>query len=169
MRREALSFLDRAPVRHVFTAVVPATRDAVFAELADPTTWPTWFPGVRSARYHGAPPYGVGTIREADVAGTRWVEEMIAWDAGRRWAYTVLEASMPLAHAQVESFEVEDAPGGTRVRWTLAIEPRLVQRLAAPIAPLVMRRLFERAMRNLGARLTGASASARRGSTSTDG
>jgi hypothetical protein len=55
----------------------------------------------------------------------------------------VLEASTPPAHAQVESFEVEDAPGGTRVRWTLAIEPRLPQRLAAPLAPLLMRRLFE--------------------------
>jgi deazaflavin-dependent oxidoreductase (nitroreductase family) len=153
MRKEDLSFLDRAPVRHVFTAVVAAARDAVFAEIAEPTTWPTWFPGVRAARYHGAPPYGVGTIREADVSGTRWVEEMIAWDDGRRWAYTVLEASTPLASAQVESFEVEDAPGGTLVRWTLAIEPRLLQRLAAPIAPLVMGRLFATAMRNLGARL----------------
>ena len=155
MRKEDLSFLDRAPVRHVFAAVVAAPRAAVFAALAEPTTWPSWFPGVRSARYHGAPPFGVGTIREADVSGTRWVEEMIAWDEGRRWAYTVLDASTPLAHAQVESFEVEDAPGGTRVRWTLAIEPRLVQRLAAPIAPLIMRRVFERAMRNLGARLGG--------------
>jgi hypothetical protein len=160
MRKEDLSFLDRAPVRHVFTAMVAAPRAAVFAELAEPTTWPSWFPGVRSARYHGAPPFGVGTIREADVSGTRWVEEMIAWDEGRRWAYTVLEASTPLAHAQVESFEVEDAPGGTQVRWTLAIEPRLVQRLAAPIAPLIMRRVFERAMRNLGARIGGTSAPA---------
>jgi len=48
-----------------------------------------------------------------------------------------------------------DASGGTRVRWTLAIEPRLLQRLAAPLAPLLMRRLFERAMRNLEARLGG--------------
>jgi len=155
MRKEDLSFLDRAPVRHVFTALVAAPRAAVFAALADPPSWPSWFPGVRAARYHGAPPYGVGTIREADVSGTRWVEEMIAWDADRPWAYTVLEASTPLAHAQVESFDVEDAPGGTRVRWTLAIEPRLLQRLAAPLAPLLMRRLFERAMRNLEARLGG--------------
>ena len=155
MRREDLSFVDRAPVRHAFTAVVPAACDAVFRELADPTTWSSWFPGVRRARYRGEPPYGVGTIREADVGGTRWVEEMIAWDVGRRWAYTVIEASVPLAYAQVESFEIEEAPGGTRVRWTLAVEPRLVQRVLAPIAPVVMRRLFERAMRNLGARLSG--------------
>jgi deazaflavin-dependent oxidoreductase (nitroreductase family) len=79
----------------------------------------------------------------------------------------VLEASTPLAHAQVESFEVEDAPGGTRVRWTLAIEPRLVQRLAAKVAPLVMRRVFERAMRNLGERL-GATATPAKGRLDVD-
>jgi hypothetical protein len=160
LRKEDVSFLDRAPVRHVFTAVVAAPRAAVFAAIADPPGWPSWFPGVRSARYHGAPPFGVGTLREADVSGTRWLEEMIAWDEGRRWTYTVLEASTPLAYAQVESFDLEDAPGGTRVRWTLAIEPRLVQRLAAPIAPLVMGRLFERAMRNLEVRLGGTAAPA---------
>jgi deazaflavin-dependent oxidoreductase (nitroreductase family) len=155
MRREDLSFLERAPVRHDFAAVLAAPRPDVFAAIADPTSWSSWFPGVRSARYRGVPPYGVGTIREADVSGTRWIEEMIAWDADRRWTYTVIESSTPLAAAQVESFELDETPGGTRVRWTLAIEPRLMQRLSGPIAPLVMGRLFARAMRNLEARLAG--------------
>lgn len=149
-----MTFLARAPVRHAFERVVAAPRTTVFGAIADPTGWKHWFPGVRDARYRDAPPYGVGTIRESDVSGTRWVEEMIAWEPGRRWAYTVLDASAPIASAQVESFELDDVPGGTRVRWTLAIEPRLVQRLAGPIAPFIMARLFERAMTNLEARVT---------------
>jgi uncharacterized protein YndB with AHSA1/START domain len=163
MRKEDMTFVERAPVRHVFTEVVAAPRDAVFAAIADPTGWHAWFPGVRSARYASPPPHGVGTIREADVSGTRWVEEMIAWEPDRRWAYTVTEASTPLASAQVEVFDcndVLDAAGlagaagdpsavRTRVTWTLAIEPRLLQKIAAPIAPLVMGRLFARAMANL--------------------
>jgi len=154
MRKEDVTFLERAPVRHVFERAVAAPRATVFEAIADPTGWKHWFPGVRDARYRGAPPYGVGTIRESDVSGTRWVEEMITWEPGRRWAYTVLDASAPVASAQVESFELDDVPGGTRVRWTLAIEPRFIQRLAGPIAPLIMARLFERAMANLEARLT---------------
>lgn len=150
MRWEDLTFLDRAPVVHRFEQTVPASRSAVFAALADPTTWPQWFPGVRAARYASPPPYGVGTIREADVAGTRWVEEMIAWEPDRRWAYTVTSTTSPLARAQVESFELADDPSGTRVCWTLAFEPRLLLRLTGWVAPLVMRHLFERAMRNLG-------------------
>ncbi|MBY0278570.1 nitroreductase/quinone reductase family protein [Candidatus Binatia bacterium] len=169
MRKEDLGFVARAPVRHVFTALVRAPRAAVFAAIADPPGWPAWFPGVRSARYASPPPHGVGSIREADVSGTRWVEEMIAWDEGRRWAYTVTEASTPLASAQVEVFEVADAPDetladgtpATRVTWTLAIEPRLLQKLTGPIAPLVMRRVFERAMTNLEARLRGAAGASR--------
>jgi deazaflavin-dependent oxidoreductase (nitroreductase family) len=163
MRKENMSFVERAPVRHVFTRIVAASRDAVFAAIADPTGWHGWFPGVRSARYSSPPPYGVGTIREADVSGTRWVEEMIAWEPGRRWAYAVTDASTPLASAQVEVFDCDDvldAAGNasaarTRVTWTLAIEPRLLQKIAAPIAPIVMGRLFERAMTNLETQLRG--------------
>ena len=152
MRREDLTFLTRAPVIHAFEADVAAPRDRVFAALADPATWSRWFPGVKSACYGSPPPHGVGTIREADVSGTRWVEEMIAWDVDRRWAYAVTSASAPVAMAQVESFELEDGPAGTtRVRWTLALEPRLLMSLTGPIAPFVMGALFRRAMRNLEA------------------
>ncbi|MBM4244608.1 MAG: SRPBCC family protein [Deltaproteobacteria bacterium] len=162
MRREDLGFVARAPVRHVFAAVVRAPRAAVFAALADPPGWPAWFPGVRSARYASPPPHGVGSIREADVSGTRWVEEMLALDDGQRWAYTVIESSTPLASAQVEVFDVEDAPLGpkespaTRVTSTLAIEPRLLQRLSGPIAPLVMGRVLRHAMANLERQLRAA-------------
>ena len=171
MRREDLGFVERAPVRHVFSAVVRAPRADVFAAIADPPGWTAWFPGVRSARYSSPPPYGVGTIREADVSGTRWVEEMIAWDEGRRWAYTVTESSTPLASAQVEVFEVADAvrdgAPATRVTWTLAIEPRLLQRLTGPIAPLVMGRVFARAMANLERQLRGEMAAAVGGARAT--
>jgi uncharacterized protein YndB with AHSA1/START domain len=151
MRQEDLTFVERAPVVHVADAVLRAPRDAVFAALADAGGWPRWFPNVRAATYTSPPPHGVGSIREADVRGTRWVEAMIAWDVGARWAWTVLGASVPLATAQVESFELDDAGGGTRVRWTLALEPRLLARLGAPFAERTITTLFHRAMTNLEA------------------
>jgi len=103
MRKEDLSFLERAPVWRVFSAVVAAPRGDVFAAIADPGGWHAWFPGVRSARYSSAPPHGLGTIREADVSGTRWVEEMIAWEADRRWAYTSLTSAFPRAFHSLSS------------------------------------------------------------------
>jgi carbon monoxide dehydrogenase subunit G len=150
MRREDMGFVDRAPVVHVSEATVVAERAAVFAALVDPRCWKHWFPGVREVSYGSPPPHGVGTIRRAHVGGTRWEEELIAWDHDVRWAWTVTRASVPFASAQVESFELADAAGGTWVRWTLALEPRLLARIGTPFAARVVPRLLERAMRNLG-------------------
>jgi carbon monoxide dehydrogenase subunit G len=150
LRREDLGFIDRAPRVHVVEASVAAPRAAVFAALAEPRSWPQWFPNVRAACYTTPPPYGVGTIRQATVGGTMWVEEMIAWEAETRWAWTVIRASLPFARAQVESFELTPAASGTRVRWTVALEPRLLARLGMPLMGRIMQDLFRRAMENLG-------------------
>jgi len=153
MRKETLGFADHAPVVHVTEAEIAVPRPLVFAAFAEPRSWNVWFPNVREASYASAPPYGVGTIRHAHVGSTYWVEEMIAWDDGTRWAWTVTRASVPFAKAQVESFEFADAGDGTRVRWTLALEPRLLARLGAPLAGRVISRLFARATQNLSGHL----------------
>ena len=149
LRKEDLSFLERAPVAFACEAEVEAPCAAVFAAFVDPTTWSSWFPGVREASYPSGPPHGVGTVRVAHVGGTRWIEELIAWDTETRFAYTITRATVPIARAQVESFDFEGAAARTRVRWTLACEPRLLMRLGAPIAPRVIRHVFHRAMENL--------------------
>jgi hypothetical protein len=77
------------------------------------------------------------------------VEKMIAWDDAVRWAWTVTAASLPFASAQVESFELRPAAGGTRVRWTIAIEPRLLATLGRPFMQRTTASLFAGAMRNL--------------------
>lgn len=153
LRKESLGFVDRAPVVHVAEAVVGTPRRAVFAAIAEPRGWKHWFPGVREASYTTPPPFGVGTIREANVRGTRWVEELIAWDDPKQWAWTVLRTSVPFARAQVESFELTEAPEGTCVRWTLALEPRLLAYLGGPLTGRMTRRLLRRAMKNLAMRL----------------
>ena len=162
LRKESLGFLGRAPVVHVAEAVIAAPRNAVFRAIAEPRGWKHWFPGVRGASYTTPPPYGVGTIREANVGGTRWVEELIAWEDPTRWAWTVLRTSVPFAQAQVEVFEFTEAAGRTRVRWTLALEPRLLARLGAPLAGRMISRLLRQAMENLAKYLERNGASERR-------
>ena len=51
---------------------------------------------------------------------------------------------------QVESFELTETSDGTHVRWTLALEPRLLGRVSGPLAARTIPRLFRRAMDNLG-------------------
>jgi hypothetical protein len=83
------------------------------------------------------------------------VEELIEWEDPTRWAWTVLRTSVPFARAQVELFEFMEVACGTRVRWTLAIEPRLLARLGAPLAGRMIPRLLRQAMENLTTRLAG--------------
>ncbi|HZP43752.1 MAG TPA: SRPBCC family protein [Candidatus Binatia bacterium] len=153
MRKESLAFLARAPAVHVTEGRVAAPRPAVFAAFADAGGWKAWFPRLRDARYTSRPPYGVGTTRVADVGGTRWQEEMIAWDPDARLAWTVTGASVPFATALVESWDLADAGEGTRVRWTFALEPRLLARLGAPFAPRALARVLAGATVRLEARL----------------
>jgi uncharacterized protein YndB with AHSA1/START domain len=151
LRDVGLDFLDSAHTRMVFEALVPAPRQPVFAAItADPTTW-TWFPRVRGLPYRGTEPHGVGTIREIRTMGARYRETIVAWDAPSRWAYRVDETNFPIAKALVEEWTTEGHGGSTLVRWTFAIDPRPLFRIALPLAPIVMRRVFERAMRNLAA------------------
>ena len=162
LRKESLGFLRHAPVVHVAEAVIEVPRNAVFGAIVEPRGWKHWFPGVREASYTTPPPHGVGTIREANVGGTRWVEELIDWEDPTRWAWTVLRTSVPFARAQVESFEFMEAAGRTRVRWTLALDPRLLARLGAPLAGRMISRLLRQAMENLATYLERNGASERR-------
>lgn len=151
MREVGLELLETAEHRYVTTKDVAASRRDVWATFADPSTWPAWWPGVTAATYRPQGiPFGVGTMRRATVSRQRYEETMLAWDEGVRFAYRIDRATLPLARAQVECTELEDRPGGgTRVCWTLAIDPRLMMRIAAPFLPGIIDRLFVQAMAGL--------------------
>jgi hypothetical protein len=163
-----LDFLDQAPVRMVFTAEVPAPRAEVFAKVSgDPSGW-SWFPGLKAGSYEGPEPWGVGARRWVTIGNlgvaTTYRETILAWDEPVRWTYRVDESDNAIglrqADALVEDWTFRDAPwcaagvgGATIVDWTFAIRPSAVFRLALPVAPFVMGRLFRRAMRQLGEEL----------------
>jgi carbon monoxide dehydrogenase subunit G len=154
-----LDFLESAPRITVVECHVDLPRHQVWEAVVDAPTWSEWWPGVRSASYAGAPPYGVGTRRIADVGGWRMEETMLAWDPGRRWAYRIDRSTAPLARAQLESTELEDHGAGTTVRWTLAAHPGLLLRITGPFFQRTVQRMLERAMRNLEARARAAAPS----------
>ena len=149
LRPVEIDFLEKAPRITDVQCDVRLPRAEVWKYFTDPTTWPRWFPGVRTAAYLGDPPYGVGTIRVANVSGCHFEETMLAWDEGRRWAYRIDRASVPLAKAQIESSEFEDVAEGTRVHWRLALDPGIVMKLSAPFFRGTVERVLERALRNL--------------------
>src|SRR6266496_1302210 len=80
LRTVELDFLDEAPHRFVFEAVVPASKETVFAAISDdPSTW-TWWPGHEGGGYETPPPHGVGSRREMHMGESQYRETILAWD-----------------------------------------------------------------------------------------
>jgi hypothetical protein len=142
LRPVGLEFLDEAPLRVEVEVATSLARPEVWAAFVDPTTWRHWFPGVRAAAYPAqGPPYGVGTLRTADVEGQLFEETVLAWDEPTRWAYRIDRCTAALAHAQVESTEFAVGPGGgTRVRWILASDPLPALAAARDVLPGILER-----------------------------
>ena len=99
------------------TAVAAAPTDAVWARLADITTWSEWGQWDETTRVRdGEPvPDGEGALREFRRGRKTHVEEVVAFEPPRRLAYEV-RSGFPVRdyHAEVT---LEPVGGGTRIRW----------------------------------------------------
>ncbi len=121
----------------------------MFAALSgDPAGWLEWFPGLSDARIDGAQ-------RVVVIGRTTYRETILVTEAPSRWAFRVDETNAPIARAIVEEWRVEPSGSGSSVRWTFCIDPTPMFRVLLPLAPLVMGRLFRRAMSNLSTSLSG--------------
>jgi carbon monoxide dehydrogenase subunit G len=150
-----LEFLEKAEQVFRVEQQVAAPLERVWEAFADAASWSRWFPGVEWARYDGASPAGVGTIRRSSVAGVEYEETMLVWDRGRRWAYRVDRSTAPVARAQLEITDFERSGDGTRVRWTLAVDPLEKLGYMADGTPFerFLENLFRDAMRGLEVQL----------------
>lgn len=136
-------FLLTAPVRTRKVLDVPVSTDTLWAALTADDAVASWSPGVSKVRWVGARPYGVGTIREVTVAGVATVrEKFYRWDEGVRQTFSVVESSRPGFHRFAEDYVVDATPGGSRLTWTVAVEPsHLAQRsgfLGGPLLGLLI-------------------------------
>jgi hypothetical protein len=155
LREVEPSYVDTAPKRYTFTATIAVPIDVAWKELsAPPESWSEWFPAVSKGGFEGPPPYGVGTKRWVRATATDFRETVVEYEEPRLFTYRVDQASRPIAKVLVERWTLEPDGDGTRISWTMAMEPRLLFRLLNPAPGLTMRPIFRRAMRNLERRLS---------------
>ncbi|MFO1313387.1 MAG: SRPBCC family protein [Burkholderiales bacterium] len=143
-------FFDNAPLRFVNTVELDAPPRDVFATLADPGTWPRWFPGMRSATWTSARTHAPGSARTVALAMLTLDEQFFRWQPDRRLSFFVTAQSQPLVHALAEDYLLDAvAANKTHFTYTVAMEPRVAIRLGGGVARAYFGSMFRKASQGL--------------------
>jgi hypothetical protein len=102
-----------------------------------------WCRGLRT-RWISDRPFAVGTTREAKVLGLLTVQERyFVWEEGRRQAFFVTEADLPLFRSLAEDYVIEpDGPDRCQFTWSAAAAPTTLGRPGAPLNKLLLESIF---------------------------
>ena len=153
-----LEFLEQTP--NVFKAeeVVRATPAQIFEVFEDARAWTEWAQPIQDVEWTSPKPFGIGTTRTVSMSGSLvGYEEFIAWEEGKRMAFTFLGCNQDAVESFLEDYRVTDlGDGSCRVEWYMALETRGFSRhmmwLTRPIMRLANRRMFRKFARYTEAR-----------------
>jgi uncharacterized protein YndB with AHSA1/START domain len=157
-----LDWIERAPFSFSGSATTTASPEAVFAILADHERWPEWFPLLKKTVVVGPIREGVGVRRVTTLPGAKLDELFIAWDPGKRLAFTMTAVSPGITHAFVDDCRIEPAGSGSHITSTSDLAP------VAPVVPIMMLmkgllgKQLDKGMRALASRAEGQRTESRR-------
>lgn len=137
------AFLTTAPAIFRETFQIPRPAAEVWAEItADDALH--WCRAI-SIRWTSPRPFGVGTTRRVKVLGgvLSGDEHFFAWEEGRRKAFQITSANLPVFRRLAEEYVVEpDGDDACRFTWTIATEPSAIGRPGGPLNALLFKSLF---------------------------
>jgi uncharacterized protein YndB with AHSA1/START domain len=146
-----LDFVDRAPFRIRAEAYVHAPAHRVF-DIVTGEAMERWLPEFQALRWTSPEPFGEGTTRELDMRILKVKERVLAWEPGRRFAFTITATSLPLLSRMVEEVHLEPiAARVTLLRWNVHYAPLPALRAANPLARALLGRLWTGAVENIAA------------------
>jgi hypothetical protein len=148
------TFLKAAPTRFSETFQIAKPADQVWAELIadDPLSWCR----ALSIRWTSPRPFTVGTTREAKILGgaLKVQEHYFLWEEGRRKAFYVASANLPVFRRLAEDYLVEPAgENRSRLTWTIAMEPTTIGKPGGPVNALLVKSLFNDTRRHFASPL----------------
>ena len=145
-----VDFLDQTPNVFVAAEIVRATPEQIFEVFEDAHAWTVWALPIQKVEWTSPKPYGVGTTRSVHMmGGLVGYERFVAWERGRRMAFTFVGASKNAVEKFLEDYRVENlGDGRCRVEWRMAMEARGFSRhfmfLTRPLMRLANRRMFRK-------------------------
>ena len=129
------------------TARSEASRDAVWAVLADVDRWSEWGPWKETSfEREGTPRGGAGAIRLLRMPGMTLREEILEADPPAHLAYTVL-SGLPVRDYRADVQLTDGVGGGTQIDWRAEFDGSF------PGAGVAMRLLIGRALRDASKRV----------------
>ena len=148
--RVGLDFLEQT--KNVFKAeeIVRATPEQIFEVFEDARAWTIWAMPIQKVEWTSPRPFGIGTTRTVSMlGGLEGYEEFIAWEPGKRMAFTFVGCNKRATEKFLEDYRVTDlGDGSCRVEWYMAMETRGVSRhmmwMTRPLMRLANRRMFRK-------------------------
>ncbi len=148
--RVGLDFLEQT--KNVFKAeeIVKASPEQIFEVFEDAHAWTVWAMPIQKVEWTSPRPFGVGTTRTVSMmGGMDGYEEFIAWEPGKRMAFTFVGCSKDSTDKFLEDYRVTDlGDGSCRVEWHMAMETRGASRhmmfLTRPLMRLANRSMFKK-------------------------
>ena len=145
-----LEFLEQT--KNVFKAeeIIKASPEVIFEVFEDPGSWTVWAFPIQKVEWTSPKPFGVGTTRSVHMMGDMvGHEEFVAWERGKRMAFTFVGCSKDATDKFLEDYRVTDlGDGSCRVEWHMAMEPRGFSRrimwMTRPLMGFANRRMFKK-------------------------
>ena len=145
-----LDFLEQTKNVHRAEQVIRATPEQIFEVFEDEVAWTVWVPPIQRVEWTSPKPFGIGTTRTVYMVGDMvGYEEFIAWEPGKRMAFTFIGCSKDNTEKFLEDYRVEDLGDGTcRVVWYMAMEspggPSWSDAIRRPLMTAFNRWMFRR-------------------------
>jgi uncharacterized protein YndB with AHSA1/START domain len=132
------SFFETAPLVIESVVELDAPPEDVWEALGSDRMW-SWFPVLDRLRWLTPRPHVQGAVRVLRVARLFTIEEhFYRWEEPRRATFHVVSSTRPVLNALAEDFVLDPTPsGGTRLTWTMALEPKGGGRSLRWLAPLL--------------------------------
>jgi len=122
---------------------VKATPDQIFEVFEYAHAWTVWAQPIQKVEWTSPKPFGIGTTRTVTMTGDmKGYEEFIAWEQGKRMAFTFLGCSKNAVDRFLEDYRVTDlGDGSCRVEWYMAMETRGFSRHMMWLTRPIMRKM----------------------------